>query len=592
MNPRPILLSLSVFLWCLPMHAVAADWGIYGATICAAPGERSTSTSWGLAAPDGAGGAYMGWSDGRSGIPRIFLQRVTSGGGPTPGWAFHGIPASSWTPIRQIRPSLAADPQGGVFIVWLEGEDSWENPYHAVRVTRLGESGAPKPTWPASGVVVGTNANSFFDPAVVPDASGGAFVMWRSSTSAQEMYLNLHHVLGDGGLDPLWPVGGLIVAQNANNLNPAIATDGLGGVLLAWDESRFPDEGIHYRAQRILVDGAPAPGWDPAGVLIRTTSTPNNTWRAPGITPDGTGGAIVAFREFKDGEQHFGLYARRVTSGGAFASGWANEGTPVATTPPSAGRFGIVSDGGSGAILFWESFETGAVFPPWRIWAQRLGANGLVPAGWPAGGRRIGSADRYSINPVGLSDGAGGAFITWSEPDETGDERLHVHHVEADGSDALGWGPQGAELAPGIPNDRTQSGVSLARSASGIFAFWSDYTIPPNGINVLGQRFDPAPPTDVGPPQVGAKGLRVHPNPALATVQVHLLTPGRVSVTVHDLAGRRVRSLEEHFVAFPGGRPWTWDLRDDHGRRVAPGVYRIVARGEGEVEAASVVVLR
>ena len=596
MKPRSLLFGL-ILLSFLARSAGAADWGIYGATICAAPGDRSTSTPWSLAAPDGEGGAYMGWSDNRSGTARIFLQRVTSGGGPAAGWAFHGIPVTPWIPDRQYGPALAADPAGGVFMVWLEGEERWEAPYPVLRVTRLGADGSPKASWPAAGVTVTTTAHSNSIPAVEPDASGGAYVMWVGSTSAQAYAIYLHHVLGDGTLDPSWPAGALIVGQSVDPLNPALAPDGQDGVLLAWDESRYPEDGIRYRAQRILVNGSPAPGWDPDGVLIQTTSTPNNTWRAPKITADGNGGAVVSFREFKNGEQHYGLYARRVASNGQFVAGWAAAGTPVATTPPAVGRSTLVSDGAGGAILFWESLEEGAgVFPPWRVWAQRLDANGSVASGWPSDGRRIGAADRFADKPVAVADGAGGAFVTWSDHDETGFERLRVHHVKSDASNAGGWGADGAELAPGSPIDHSQVDASSVFDGSqGIFAFWSDAAYPATEVKVLGQRFDPAPPTGVGPsPGPITNGLSVHPNPAFATatVRVRLQAAARVSVAVHDLAGRRVRTLAEPSLVAAGETPWTWDLRDDDGRRVAPGVYRMVARRDDGVDTAPVVVLR
>jgi hypothetical protein len=594
---RRILLCVSVVLPSFAGGSAASDWGIYGATICAVTGDRSTNTSWSLAASDGAGGAYMGWSDSRSGIPRIFLQRVTSGGGPAPGWVFHGTPVTPGGAVRQVRPALAADPTGGVFMVWLEGEESWDNPFLELRVTRLGGNGAPKAPWPAPGVVVTSAAFSNSEPAVVPDASGGAYVMWHGHPDPETYALYLHHILNDGSLDPVWPAGGLIVAPSTDLIASAIAPDGLGGVLMAWNQAHYPEDGFHYRAQRILMAGAPAPGWDPSGVLIQTTTTPNNTWRAPGIVPDGSGGAVVTFREFKAGEEHFGLYARRVLGNGQFAAGWAITGTPVASAPPEVGPFATVTDGAGGAILIWEEFEFG-FFPPWRIWAQRLSANGSVPAGWPTDGRRVGSADRGGVNPVAMADGAGGAFVTWTEQvtaDQSAYDRLHVHHLKADGSDAPGWGTEGAEFAPGTPNSRTQADVSLAYDGTqGIFAFWTDYTVPPTDTKVLGQHFNPAPPTDVGPLVGSSKSLRIDPNPAFAAanVRLRLAEAAHVSVTIHDIAGRRVRTLVERTLVSAGEAPWTWDLHDDDGRRVAPGVYRIVVRRDQGAESAPVVVLR
>jgi flagellar hook assembly protein FlgD len=45
-----------------------------------------------------------------------------------------------------------------------------------------------------------------------------------------------------------------------------------------------------------------------------------------------------------------------------------------------------------------------------------------------------------------------------------------------------------------------------------------------------------------------------------------------VSLAVHDLAGRKVRSLISGVVA-AGERDVTWDLRDAAGARVADGIY-------------------
>jgi hypothetical protein len=63
--------------------------------------------------------------------------------------------------------------------------------------------------------------------------------------------------------------------------------------------------------------------------------------------------------------------------------------------------------------------------------------------------------------------------------------------------------------------------------------------------------------------------------------------PESVAITIHDVAGRRLRSL-----AAPGGRSTLWDGRDDNGLEVASGLVWIRAvRGE-QVRATRVLVIR
>jgi hypothetical protein len=72
------------------------------------------------------------------------------------------------------------------------------------------------------------------------------------------------------------------------------------------------------------------------------------------------------------------------------------------------------------------------------------------------------------------------------------------------------------------------------------------------------------------------------PNPARGHANLDFALPrgARVRLEVLDLQGRRVRSLVDH--ALPAGRfAFGWDLRDEDGRAVAPGVYMIrLATGE------------
>jgi hypothetical protein len=68
--------------------------------------------------------------------------------------------------------------------------------------------------------------------------------------------------------------------------------------------------------------------------------------------------------------------------------------------------------------------------------------------------------------------------------------------------------------------------------------------------------------------------LGFSPNPFRDRTQLRLSLPqsGRVRLTVHDVTGRRIRTLLDSDLK-PGSYTLPWNCRDDHGRFVAAGIY-------------------
>ena len=86
------------------------------------------------------------------------------------------------------------------------------------------------------------------------------------------------------------------------------------------------------------------------------------------------------------------------------------------------------------------------------------------------------------------------------------------------------------------------------------------------------------------------------PNPARRTTRLDfsaLPADGAVTLTIHDITGRNVRTLVKDGRGADGAGA-TWDLRDDAGRAVPPGVYlaRLVQKNSGRVSVRRVTVVR
>jgi hypothetical protein len=94
----------------------------------------------------------------------------------------------------------------------------------------------------------------------------------------------------------------------------------------------------------------------------------------------------------------------------------------------------------------------------------------------------------------------------------------------------------------------------------------------------------PEDPTDVGRVEASATSLACWPNPSAGEIWMRFESPrsGEISLSVWDLAGRRVRMLPTESAGH-GPQLMRWDGRDDAGERAAAGVYlvRLTAGGWG-----------
>jgi len=92
------------------------------------------------------------------------------------------------------------------------------------------------------------------------------------------------------------------------------------------------------------------------------------------------------------------------------------------------------------------------------------------------------------------------------------------------------------------------------------------------------------------PPPVS---ISATPNPFSGSTRVDysLESPGRVRLSVYDVAGRRIAQLDEGRKS-PGAYTALWDDRDDGGRSVASGVYFCVLQQAGVKQTRKMVLIR
>ena len=92
-----------------------------------------------------------------------------------------------------------------------------------------------------------------------------------------------------------WVADGVAISPTATNYKPFILSDGAGGSIIAW----YGGAGSDIFAQRLLSDGAIAPGWPLTGPL--TVSAAAGLQEQPVMVTDGAGGAFVFWQDARNG---------------------------------------------------------------------------------------------------------------------------------------------------------------------------------------------------------------------------------------------------------------------------------------------------
>ena len=199
----------------------------------------------------------------------------------------------------------------------------------------------------------------------------------------------------------------------------------------------------------------------------------------PAIAPDGAGGAIVAWHDRRTFP--FNIDARHVLATGALDPAWPINGRAlmtdalIATIVPQGKEFpAIVSDGAGGAIVTWPDARSSG--NGLDIHAQHVLASGAVDASWPVNSVTVCSATGDQIAPVIVSDGNRGAFIAWSDArtDPTSfDFDVFAQHVLASGVVDPAW-PANGTLVSAAP--KGQVGLAIvADGLGGIIVTWTDF---------------------------------------------------------------------------------------------------------------------
>jgi hypothetical protein len=426
-----------------------ALWQENGNPVCTAKGDQLSTE----AIQDGAGGAIITWYNGG-----VYAQRVDTSG--TMLWKANGTAISS-APGSQL-PYLISDGAAGAIITWADFRSATSYDIYAQRV-----DGSGKLLWPANGVPICTTACNERCRDITSDGDGGAIITWSDDRTGSGCDVYAQRVDASGRV--LWKPNGVPVCSVKKDQGfTQIVSDGAGGAVIAWADFRSGDNFSIY-AQRVDRSGRTL--WQADGVPVCTARGS----RLPRITSDGAGGAIITWRDPRN-TTNYDIYAQRIDGSGKTL--WQTDGIPVCTVAGAKWWPLIASDGTGGAIITWRDYRSGTNFD---IFAQRVSSSGKVL--WKVNGIPICTNALNERYHDMASDGARGAIIAWYDERGSGNYDIYAQRVASSGE--VLWKVNGVAVCTAT-EDQQYPNVTADESGNAMVT-WLDFRSGTN-YDVYAQR--------------------------------------------------------------------------------------------------------
>jgi len=191
----------------------------------------------------------------------------------------------------------------------------------------------------------------------------------------------------------------------------------------------------------------------------------------PKIVSDGDGGSFITWFDYRE-DSRSRVYAQRISAAGIPL--WQADGVRICMAGGPYQDFPlIVSDGAGGAIISWLDNRDRDVLGP-SIYAQRVNAAGQLR--WPSDGVRLGYGNDFGefyLHDM-VSDGAGGAVVAWPQSRDT----TGIYAQRVDSSGMTRWADGGVVVratfynfqSPALIEDGTGGCIVLCTETGQVYA--------------------------------------------------------------------------------------------------------------------------
>jgi hypothetical protein len=323
----------------------------------------------------------------------------------------------------------------------------------------------------------------------VPDATGGSYILWEdnrtSATTATDIYLQ--HLDNYG--NQLLPATGLaICTADSNQTNVVMTADGLGGVIIAWQDNRVSNSSGDIYMQKVNAAGAIQ--WTANGIpAINTTANQIS----PVITIVSLTEFIILWRDGRNGT--IDLYANKYSSLTGIKQ-WATD-AEIVNQPLTQQRQQVFPDQAGGFFCIWEDQRISSAETD--LFVQRVDGTGAVL--WAANGVNICNASFNQLNPQITGDGSTGIVATWTDNRISAtDQNIYAQRIDATGT--VQWAANGVVVCSATGNQNTPFIVPVGLGNTIIT--WGDNRVSTSDRNVYAQKLD-----NTGAAQWAANGVGI-----------------------------------------------------------------------------------
>jgi len=310
-----------------------------------------------------------------------------------------------------------------------------------------------------------------FNARAISDGNGGMIVTWEDYRSdTADVYAQRF----DNSGNRLWGANGIAICTAAlSQVSPMICPDGSGGAVIVWEDYRNGVDSDIY-AQAVTANGTLK--WSPSsGVAVCTA---NGFQTSPVIATDAAGGAIVAWKDSRGLDSD--VYSQRLSSAGAAL--WTPNGVGICTVSGQQNDVRITSDQLGGAYIVWRDPRSGNMNND--IFAQSVDPNGN--ARWTGDGVAVCNAAQNQFDPQIAGDGRFGLLVSWTDMRSNVDRDVFAQRMKPDGT--ARWSANGVPVCATI-NDQ-QSSKIVPDGFGGAIVGWTDGRVSNTFPDVYAQRID------------------------------------------------------------------------------------------------------
>ena len=284
-------------------------------------------------------------------------------------------------------------------------------------------------------------------------------------------------ILGAGTLPAQWSsdpkVNTPVSRSSDQEWNPRIVSDGADGAIIVW--GNYAGAGMKYNIKAQRLDAGGNIMWP----FVTDICAANQDQRDYRAISDGAGGAIVVWGDNRNEYPGGDIYAQRVDASGQVL--WTVDGIPICTAINVQAYPDICSDGAGGAIITWRdsrNYSSTGV----DIYAQRINASGV--AQWTSNGVVICAESGDQMDPRIISDGSGGAIITWTDyRNSTTAWDIYAQKINASG--VKQWTPGGVGY---LAMTAQTSPTLVSDGLGGAIIAWQDYYNGTDDIDIRALR--------------------------------------------------------------------------------------------------------